>query len=199
MLVQMRQFIMLVSATRFHIKKEHRYKEQKAKDREIFAELVETIDERSICWVDQCGIDMHYHRSHGRSLRGKRIYANIPGKMYKRTNIIAGYLDGKVIAPFQYEGTTDSDLVEGWFEEQLLPAIPKGTTISIDSASFHRKNVLSDIVDDSECCLLSLPTYSPDLNKIEHAVWANMKNHLRNYSKNFVSLEEALMDYFQFK
>ena len=146
-----------------------------------------------MCWVDQCGIDQHYHRSHGRALRGKKIYADIPGRRYKRTNIIAGYLDGKVVAPFQYDGTTDSDLVEGWFEEYLLKSIPKGTTIALDGASFHRKDILHDIVEGEGCGLNFLPTYSPDLNKIEYAVWANLKNHLRNYSKNFDTLEEALL------
>jgi transposase len=103
------------------------------------------------------------------------------------------------VAPFQYDGTTDSDLVEGWFEEHLLPSIPKGTAIPIDSASFHRKDILREIVEDLGSHLISLPTYSPDLNKIERGVWANMKNHLRNYSKNFATLEDALIDYFQFK
>jgi transposase len=190
---------MLVNVTKSHIKKEPRYKEQKVKDREKFTEVIEKTDESTICWVDQCGVDKYYNRSRGRALRGKRIYANVPGKRYKRTNIIAGYLNGKVIAPFQYDGTTKADLVEGWFECHLLPAIPKGTTIPIDSASFHRKNVLRDITEDSGCYLISLPTYSPDLNKIEYAIWANMKNHLRNYSKNFKSLDDALIDYFQFK
>lgn len=165
----------------------------------MFAEVIKKIDESTICWVDQCGVDKHYHRKHGRSLRGKRIYASVPVKRYKRTNIIAGYLGGKVVAPFQYDGTTNADLVEGWFENHLLPAIPKGTTISIDSASFHRKSILRDIVEDSGCYLVSLPTYSPDLNKIEFAVWANMKNHIRNYSKYFSSLDDALLDYFRFK
>ena len=132
-------------------------------------------------------------------MRGKRIYANVPGKRYKRSNIIAGYLNGKVVTPFQYDGTTDSDLVEGWFEDHLLPALPKGTTIPIDSASFHRKDVLRDIVEEAGCYLISLPTYSPDLNKIERAIWANLKNHLRNYSKFITTLEDMLMDYFQFK
>jgi transposase len=167
------------------------------KDREKFTETIEKIDETTICWVDQCGVDKHYHRCYGRSLRGKRIYASVPGKRYKRTNIIAGYMNGKIKAPFQYDGTTDSDLVEGWFESYLLPVLPKGTTIPIDSASFHRKDVLRDIADDAGCHLISLPTYSPDLNKIEYAVWANMKNHLRYYSKFFSSLDDALMDYFQ--
>jgi transposase len=162
-------------------------------------QAIENIDNSTICWVEQCGVDKHYHRRYGRALRGKRVYANIPGKKYKRTNIIAGYLIGKIVAPFQYHGTTDSDLVEGWFEDHLLPSIPKGTTIPIDSASFHRKDILREIVEDSGSHLISLPTYSPDLNKIEPAVSANMKNHLRNYSKYFVTLEVSLLDFFRFK
>ena len=82
------------------------------KNREKFEEAIEKTDKSTICWVDQCGIDKYYHRSHGRALRGKKIYADVPGKKYKRTNIIAGYINGKVVVPFQYEGTTDSNLVE---------------------------------------------------------------------------------------
>jgi len=108
-------------------------------------------------------------------------------------------MGGKVVAPFQYDGTTDSDLVEGWFENHLLPALPKGTTIPIDSASFHRKDILCDMAEDAGCHLISLPTYSPDLNKIEHALWANLKNHLCNYSKYFAVLDDGIADYFHFK
>jgi len=190
---------MHVNATKLHIKKEPKYKEQKAIDREKFVEAIEQIDKSTICWVDQCGVDKHYHRRYGRSLRGKKIYAKVPGKKYKRTNICAGYINGKAIAPFQYDGTTNSDLIEGWFENFLLPALPKGTTIPIDNASFYRKDILRDIVEEAGCFLISLPTYSPDLNKIETALWANLKNHLRNYSKYFSLLDDVLMDYFQFR
>ena len=108
-------------------------------------------------------------------------------------------MDGKPVAPFQYDGTTTADLIEGWFEHYLLPALPKGTTIPIDSASFYRKDILRDIVEDAGCYLISLPTYSPDLNKIESALWANFKNHLRNYSKDFSTIDDAIRDFFQFK
>jgi transposase len=86
-----------------------------------------------------------------------------------------------------------------WFEEYLIPAVPKGTSFVVDSASFHRKNILCDIVESSDSFLISLPTYSPDLNEIEYAVWANMKNYLRNYSRDFTTIDDALIDYFQFR
>jgi len=76
--------------------------------------------------------------------------------------------------------------------------VPKGSVIVIDNASFHKKDTLFDIVEEAGCRLIFIPKYSPDLNPIEH-FWANMKNHLRNYIKNFDSLLQALADYFRFK
>jgi len=49
----------------------------------------------------------------GRARRGERIYGEVLGWKYLRTNFIAGFCDNNVLAPFQYSGTTDSDLVEG--------------------------------------------------------------------------------------
>jgi transposase len=152
-------------------------------------------------WVDQSGCDEYYHRDHGRAPSGERIYGEIRGRKYQRTNFIAGYCDGKVLAPFQYAGTTDADLVEGWLETALLPVAPDNAVVLMDNASFHKKNNLLEIVEceESKRTLVFLPKYSPDLNKIETALWANLKNFLRNYMKNFASLAEALLDFFKFK
>lgn len=121
------------------------------------------------------------------------------GRKYERTNFIAGLCCGKVLAPFQYAGTTDAHLVEGWLETYLLPLVPENAVILMDNAAFHRQSALFDIVNDAGCTLLFIPKYSPDLNKIEHSLWANLKNFLRNYLKNFSSFSHALMDYFGFK
>ena len=160
---------------------------------------IENIDTEILVYVDECGIDEHYHRTHGRALRGVKIFADIPGKKFHRTNIIAGYCGGKVVAPFQYSGSTNANLVDGWAETYLLPSVKRGATIVFDRASFHKQNTLFDIVEEASCSLLLLPAYSPDLNPIEHALWANLKNYLRNYSKNFNLLEDVLLDYFRFK
>ena len=127
-----------------------------------------------------------------------KVYGETAGRKYQRTNIIGGNCNGKILAPFQYDGTTDADLVEGWLETRLLPVIPKGAVIIMDNASPHKKNTLLDIVEEAVSKIIFLPKYSPDLNPIEH-FWANMKNHLRNYAKNFESLWQALVDYFRFK
>lgn len=90
-------------------------------------------------------------------------------------------------------------MVEGWLETYLLPAAPENAIIFMDNASFHRKSALLDIVENSGRTLLFIPKYSPDLNPIETQLWANMKNFLRNYLKNFHSFSDALIDFFHFK
>jgi hypothetical protein len=69
----------------------------------------------------------------------------------------------------------------------------------IQKNQHHRKDILRDMAEDAGRYLISLPTYSSDLNKIEYALWANLKNHLRNHLKYFAVLDDAVMDYFQFK
>jgi transposase len=90
-------------------------------------------------------------------------------------------------------------LVEGWIETHLLPVVPENSVIFMDNASFHRKSKLFDIVENAGHTLIFIPKYSPDLNKIETGLWANMKNFLRNYLKNFASFSDALIDFFNFK
>lgn len=107
--------------------------------------------------------------------------------------------NGKVLAPFQYDGTTDAGLVEGWLETYLPPAAPENAIIFMDSASFHRKDMLFDIVEEAGRTLIFIPKYSPDLNNIETELWANLKNFLRNYMKKFNSFADALVDFFRFK
>jgi transposase len=70
-------------------------------------------------------------------------------------------------------------LVEGWLEQYLLPLVPENAVIFMDNASFHRKSVLFDLVDEGGCSLMFIPKYSPDLNPIEYQLWANLKNFLR--------------------
>lgn len=161
--------------------------------------MLETLDENDLVYIDESGCDEYYHRDHGRAPRGERIYGGVCGRKYQRTNFIAGWCCGKALAPFQYAGTTDAFLVEGWLETYLLPQTPENAVILMDNASFHRKSALFDIVEEAGRTLIFIPKYSPDLNKIEYSLWANLKNFLRNYLKNFSSFADALVDFFGFK
>jgi putative transposase len=96
----------------------------------------------------------------------------------------------------EHGGTTDHCVFEAWFEKSLLAALPGGSTIVMDNASFHRKKALGELAQKAGCSVLFLPAYSPDYNPIEKT-WACMKKFLRGYAFQFGSLQNAISHYFK--
>jgi transposase len=76
----------------------------------------------------------------------------------------------------------------------LLEELPKGYTVIMDNAAFHRKKELRKIAR-GKTRLLFLPPYSPDYNPIEKT-WANMKRFLRNSLKDFQSVDFGIYNHF---
>lgn len=152
-----------------------------------------------IVYVDESGINRYYQRAYGRSKRGVRIHGTKHGKRFSRTNIIAGLWYGvfgkKHVAMQTYSHSTSGAFFEAWFESELLAAIPEGSLVILDNASFHRKNRIYEIAARYGVIVLFLPPYSPDLNPIEHS-WANFKRWLADYSKLFPNVDWAAIFYF---
>ena len=145
--------------------------------------------------MDETGIDEYLHREYGRAKRGEPVYSMVSGRKYKRTGIVAAQMGKKILSPLQYDGTMDSTLFEMWFEQLLLPALPKNSVITMDNASFHRKKLIS-IAEKAGHRLIFLPPYSPELNPIEN-FWSWLKNHLRKILPNFLSFDDALCECFR--
>lgn len=149
-----------------------------------------------IAYVDECGIDTYLYREYGYAARGQKVVGRISGHRYKRCGIVAAQMNGKILAPLQYDGTMDSSLFEFWFSNQLLPTLDNGCVIVMDNASFHRKSRLVSIAQEAGLILIFLPPYSPEFNPIEH-FWAWLKRHLRSILHASLSFDQALFDTFQ--
>ena len=111
-------------------------------------------------------------------IKGPRIYAEKPGYSTQRTSILASLSKKKICAPLIFEGYCTRPIVECYFETVLLPCVGPGKTIILDNASFHKGGRIKEIVEHFGCKILYLPSYSPDLNPIEHH-WAPLKNSIR--------------------
>jgi len=137
-------------------------------------------------------------REYGYAPRGQPVYDTKQGSRSPRTNGIGGRGNGQHSAIEQYKHTTNAAFFEHWFSERLLKDVPSGCTIIMDNASFHRKNALLELMEESkrEIKLLLLPAYSPDLNPIEQ-LWANMKRFLKSYLHTFPDLHCAISAFFQ--
>lgn len=173
---------------------------QGIQDRNSYAkELdIKSIPKNTIAYVEETGIDSYIHRNYCRALRCKKVIERISVKRFKCTGIVAAQIDGKIVAPMQYDGTMESKVFETWFETCLLPTLPKNTTIVMDKASFYHKNRLFLLAYASKCNLVFLPPYSSEFNPIERfGAW--LKIRLKNTLPALDNLDLVVLDCFKVK
>ena len=119
---------------------------------------------------------------HVRALRGRKVYAEIPGARCGRTSVISASMGKRLVSPMLFDGHCNRAVVESYLSEVLLQSIPAGSLIVLDNASFHRSPSTQALVEAAGCELMFLPAYSPDLNPIEH-IWATLKNACKTECK----------------
>ena len=146
-------------------------------------------------YIDESGVQQEMNPTHGRAKRGVKIYQETTGKRTKKANVIAGYLNGLILALSIYSWATDNEWFCLWFEYTLIPLLKPKRVIVMDNATFYSRTYLPIIAEAYGHKILWLPKYSPDKNPIEH-VWANLKKWLRNFSKNYGSIRLAIADHF---
>lgn len=112
-------------------------------------------------------MDTFLYRLFARAVRGEKVYTEISGNRYQRLSIIAGTCENRYIAPMYFDGYCNTNVVEAWLEQELLPVLTPGHIIVMDNASFHKSAKIKELIEEAGCELLFLPPYSPDLNPIE--------------------------------
>jgi hypothetical protein len=120
------------------LKKVVRYRERNEVQRWLFRRELARHAGRNVVYLDESGIEHRLYREYGRAPRGKKIYQEVCGAKRRRTGIIAAAKDGKLIAPLIFGGTCDTALMDAYFRQVLLPALPQGSVIVLDNARFHQ-------------------------------------------------------------
>lgn len=128
---------------------------------------------------------------YGWSEAGERIYGLKSGRRQGRINMIAGYRDGQIIAPFTVEGACNRTVFELWLETCLIPLLQAGQRLVIDNATFHHGGRIEAMIEAAGCSVVYLPPYSPDLNRIEKC-WAWLKSRIRKQLRNTDNLRGAM-------
>jgi len=181
-------------------KKTTRYQEQEHDKVAAYKYEIADVLPENITYVDETGIDQYLYRRYGYAPRGKLVHDLIRGRRYAHVGVVAARMGKEIIAPYRYDRTMDHELFEDWFENNLLSALPKGTVIVMNNASFHlhRKDQLYCLAQKQEYFLIFLPPYAPQLNPIEH-FWAWLKRCLQKILPLLPSFDEALFAAFYFR
>jgi len=122
----------------------------------------------------------------------------VAGKRRERTRIMSASRHGKRVAPLAFQGSCNTEVVDVYFAQVLLPALPPGSVIVLDNASFHQSPTTLALVAAAGCHLLFLPAYSPDLNPIEHlgaAVKTRLRKDLPTAANPFLLIADMCLCY----
>jgi transposase len=142
-------------------------------------------------YLDESGFGGDNFRTHGYSTIGDRCFDTYDWGKKGRTNVIGGLLGSKIIAPVLFDTSINTAIFCEWIIEGLLPDLPQKSVIVMDNASFHKDKNMQKVINDAGHTLEYLPTYSPDLNPIEH-FWAKAKSIRKKYN---CSVEEIFSKY----
>jgi transposase len=143
-------------------KKTHRYKQRDEARRNAFCTKVGDMIAPHLVYVDESGMDERDDYGYGYAARGERVYALKSGNRKGRINMIAGYRNTQLIAPFTIEGACNRVVFETWLENCLLPVLHPGDWVILDNATFHHRGRIAELIESVGAQLLYLPPYSPD-------------------------------------
>ena len=163
--------------------------------REIYREAIKDIPFKNLVYIDESGIDAGICKDRGWGKKSEKLIGKKSGKYYERTNIIAGLVNNKSIAPMVFNGTCNTNLFEIWVERFLIKELKPGQVVIMDNAAFHKSQRTKDLIESVRCKVIFLPPYSPDLNPIEK-FWANMKRWIKIKISDFDKLYDALAAFF---
>ena len=105
--------------------------------------------------------------------------------------MIAGLCHKEIIAPVIFEGNCNKDIFETYVKTILIKEIKPGQVVVLDNINFHKSTKVKILIESAGCSILFLPTYSLDLNPIEH-YWFKIKNEIRKIASDFDKFFDAV-------
>ncbi|MBW4661866.1 MAG: IS630 family transposase [Drouetiella hepatica Uher 2000/2452] len=172
-------------------KKTYGYSQRDEAKRADFIAQLEDAKAPHLIYVDESGRDERDNYGYGYSPVGERFYDLKSGRRQGRVNMIAGYRNGQLIAPFTIEGACNRTVFETWLETCLIPVLQPGEWVIVDNATFHHGGRIAQLIKQAGCKLVYLPPYSPDLNRIEKC-WAWLKSRIRKLLRDSDNLRDAM-------
>lgn len=142
-------------------------------------------------FLDESGIEDNACREHGWSLIGERCYGEKVYQHKHRISIIAGLCNNNIVASLIFEGNCNKAIFEMYVQDVLIKELTPGQVVVMDNINFHKNSKVKELIESRGASILFLPTYSPDLNPIEHH-WFKIKNEIRKTANSFEIFFDAV-------
>ncbi|MFX3952258.1 IS630 family transposase, partial [Streptococcus suis] len=72
---------------------------------ELFLKELNNLSQLNPVYIDETGFETCFHREYVRSLKGQLIKGKVYGRIYQRISLVAGLINGGLIAPMTYKDT----------------------------------------------------------------------------------------------
>jgi putative transposase len=149
------------------------------------------LSKEQLVFLDESGIEDNASPLYGWSIKGTRCYGKRVYQHKRRVSMIAGLCSKEVIAPVIFEGTCDTDVFLSYVKQILIHELKAGQIVVMDNINFHKNQKVEELIKSVGCTVMFLPTYSPDLNPIEH-YWFKIKNYIRKIAHSFNNFFDAV-------
>jgi len=140
--------------------------------------VAQTLDARSLVFVDEMGTNTSLSPLYGWSKKGQRAYGSVPRNRGKNTTLLSSMTIEGMGPSLAVEGATDTKVFETYVKRVLAPTLREGQVVVMDNLSAHKGERVRELIEARGCEPLYLPSYSPDFNPIEEA-FSKMKGFLR--------------------
>ena len=137
-----------------------------------------TVEPERLVFVDECGTHTSLAPLYGYAPRGERLRLRVPRRRGKNTTLLSSMSIEGMGASLAVEGATTARVFETYVEAVLVPSLYTGQIVVVDNLGAHRPKRVRELIEQTGCELVYLPSYSPDYNPIEEA-FAKIKNLLR--------------------
>jgi transposase len=131
-----------------------------------------------LIFIDESWVATNMARCYGRAPCGERVIGHVPHGHWMTSTFIAGLRHDGIIAPCLFNCAIDGELFLAYVQQQLAPSLSPGDIVIADNLSSHKVAGVREAIEARNALLWFLPSYSPDLNPIEHA-FAKLKELLR--------------------
>jgi len=130
-------------------------------------------------FIDEMGSNLGLTRLYGRAAPGQRVHDAVPGDRGGNVSTIGAMGREGIRTGLSVPGPIDGETMLFFVEDLLVPTLKRGDIVFMDNNPIHKLDEIEEAIEAAGAWVLFLPTYSPDLNPIEHC-WSKVKARLRS-------------------